>query len=423
MQFSVKDFGAVGDGKTKDTEAIRRAIAACSAAGGGEVSFPNGTYISGTLELLDGVTLFMEKGATLRASGDLADFEKLPLDSCDVGVRIGFIYAIGKRDIGLAGPGIIDFASDAFFRTDERMPFPGQQNPLTPRQQAEATLAIPPRLNQPVCIHDSTNVVFQDIRLVNSPCWTVSMVNCTHVTVDRVTVDNSLLVPNSDGLGFSVSTDVTVSNCHISCADDCLTFCGTKQATVSNCVLRSRSTAIRIGYLEEVTEDLVFSNLVIHDTNRAIIFQGTKNSVIRNVLMQNIVIHTRRYEGAWWGSGEPLTMVSGSENGSIRHVMITNVRAECARGIALRGLPMGNVEDILLRDWRLTITAECEPAGEHWVDFRDEEERRLPDGCMPWLYAENIRGLRLDNMMTDKTGAAADVDITPILVNSAVEER
>ena len=133
MKFSVKDYGAVGNGVAKDTEAIRKAIAACSAAGGGEVVFDNGCYISGTLELLDGVTLYLEKGAVLKASSDLKDFTNLPLPSCDVGERIGFIYAIGKRDIGFAGEGVVDFSSEAFF-TDERMPFPGQQDPLTPEQ-------------------------------------------------------------------------------------------------------------------------------------------------------------------------------------------------------------------------------------------------------------------------------------------------
>ena len=41
---SVKDFGAVGDGEADDTSAIQKAIDAVDNAGGGIVSFPNGTY-------------------------------------------------------------------------------------------------------------------------------------------------------------------------------------------------------------------------------------------------------------------------------------------------------------------------------------------------------------------------------------------
>jgi polygalacturonase len=43
--FNVKDLGATGSGSTDDSIAIRNAIAAAVAAGGGVVYFPNGTYI------------------------------------------------------------------------------------------------------------------------------------------------------------------------------------------------------------------------------------------------------------------------------------------------------------------------------------------------------------------------------------------
>ena len=42
--FSVRDYGATGDGKTLDTDAVNRTIAAAAAAGGGVVVFPAGTY-------------------------------------------------------------------------------------------------------------------------------------------------------------------------------------------------------------------------------------------------------------------------------------------------------------------------------------------------------------------------------------------
>ena len=38
--FDVRKYGATGDGKTLDTDAVNRAIEAASAAGGGVVVFP-----------------------------------------------------------------------------------------------------------------------------------------------------------------------------------------------------------------------------------------------------------------------------------------------------------------------------------------------------------------------------------------------
>ena len=42
--YSVLDFGAIGDGKTDDATAIQRAIDTCSAEGGGSVIFPLGKH-------------------------------------------------------------------------------------------------------------------------------------------------------------------------------------------------------------------------------------------------------------------------------------------------------------------------------------------------------------------------------------------
>src|SRR5690242_19448843 len=47
--FPVTTYGAVGDGATDCTAAIAQAIAACSAAGGGRVVVPAGTFLTGAV--------------------------------------------------------------------------------------------------------------------------------------------------------------------------------------------------------------------------------------------------------------------------------------------------------------------------------------------------------------------------------------
>ncbi|MFP5391349.1 MAG: glycosyl hydrolase family 28-related protein, partial [Gammaproteobacteria bacterium] len=64
-QFDVRRFGARGDGATLDTDAIRRAIAAAAAAGGGTVHFPAGDYLSFSIRLQSRVVLSLGPGATL----------------------------------------------------------------------------------------------------------------------------------------------------------------------------------------------------------------------------------------------------------------------------------------------------------------------------------------------------------------------
>src|SRR5690349_13558470 len=57
-QYSVRDFGAAGDGKTDDTSAFQKALDAAKQAGGGIVYAPRGNYFfAGHLNVPGAVTL------------------------------------------------------------------------------------------------------------------------------------------------------------------------------------------------------------------------------------------------------------------------------------------------------------------------------------------------------------------------------
>src|SRR6266404_3153302 len=56
--FSVRDFGAYGDGKTDDTAAFQRVLDMAAQSGGGVVYAPRGNYFfAGHLNVPNGVTL------------------------------------------------------------------------------------------------------------------------------------------------------------------------------------------------------------------------------------------------------------------------------------------------------------------------------------------------------------------------------
>jgi polygalacturonase len=69
-EYNVKDFGAKGNGKSDNTEAINRAIAHCNEQGGGVVVVPAGRYLSGTIHLKSNVELRLEKDAVLLGIAD-----------------------------------------------------------------------------------------------------------------------------------------------------------------------------------------------------------------------------------------------------------------------------------------------------------------------------------------------------------------
>ena len=72
--FNVLEYGASGDGCTMNSAAIAKAVAAVKAAGGGELYFPAGTYLSGTISVVDNLTIHLAPGTTLLASGDFSDY-------------------------------------------------------------------------------------------------------------------------------------------------------------------------------------------------------------------------------------------------------------------------------------------------------------------------------------------------------------
>ena len=62
---NIKDFGGVGDGRTLNTEAFRKAISALEKKGGGRLVVPAGIWMSGLISLKDNIDLHLEKNAVL----------------------------------------------------------------------------------------------------------------------------------------------------------------------------------------------------------------------------------------------------------------------------------------------------------------------------------------------------------------------
>src|SRR6478672_5509703 len=64
-QYNIKDFGAVGDGKANDTQAINKAIVQANADGGGVVIVPAGTYEVASVHIKSNVCLKLDDKAVI----------------------------------------------------------------------------------------------------------------------------------------------------------------------------------------------------------------------------------------------------------------------------------------------------------------------------------------------------------------------
>src|SRR5579871_3829939 len=98
--FDVRDFGAVGDGKTNCAEALQRAIDRASQSGRGVVVFPAGKFLTGTLILKSNVELRLDRGSTILGSRLRSDYSH--------GAMYALLRADGCHDIAITGEGEID---------------------------------------------------------------------------------------------------------------------------------------------------------------------------------------------------------------------------------------------------------------------------------------------------------------------------
>ncbi len=243
------------------TESIQQAIDRVASAGGGTVLVPDGTFLSGTLRMRTGVTLLVRPNAVLKASENLDDFPEISRDAEFQDQKRHFILAEDEANITITGGGALDGSGPAFWEG-----FHGQSKWIKARQ---------PRVHPMLELRRCTHVVLDDIRIRNSPGWTVHPYCCDDVTLRGVRLDNDLYGPNTDGFDINGCRDVFISDCKLSCGDDGIILKATESArstervVITNCVVRSNCIGIGLGQeTESGIRQVAISNCVLHECNR-----------------------------------------------------------------------------------------------------------------------------------------------------------
>ena len=236
--FDITKYGARPDGVTDATAAIRDAIGACAAAGGGRVVVPPGRFATGAVRLRSRVNLHVSEGATLLFSRDPRAFLPLVLTRFEGMELMNYsplIYALDEQNLAVTGRGTLDG------QADEKIWWPwkgGARGAAAATTQTPARNRLMEQVAQAAAVADRRygeggylrpnfvqpyrcqNVLIEGVTIVNSPMWEIHPVLCTNVTVRGVTIRSH--GPNNDGCDPESCKDVLIERCVFDTGDDCI---------------------------------------------------------------------------------------------------------------------------------------------------------------------------------------------------------
>ena len=370
--FTITDFGALGDGTSDATGAIRAAIEACADGGGGRVVIPEGRFHSGPIHLRSNVNLHLVEGGTIAFSRNPWDYLPPVLTRFEGMELMGYsplIYAYGQENIAVTGSGTLDGQADA----DHWWPWKGREEygwregdshqadardvlqrmveeavPASERLLAEESY-LRPQFIQP---YRCRNVLVEGIRVVASPMWEIHPVLCTNVTVRGVRIETH--GPNNDGCNPESCTDVLIEDCYFDTGDDCIAIKSGRNAEGRRIAVPSSNIVIR--------------NCEMRQGHGGVVIGSEMSGGVRNVFAENCRMNSPDLERAL-------------------RIKTNSVRGGFVENVYMRDVTVGQVADAV---FRVNFFYEEGDAGDHDPLVRNVELRGVT--CEKSTYALYVRG-------------------------------
>ena len=360
--FTITDYGAVGDGKTMNTDAIGKAIDACKSAGGGIVVIPRGTFMTGPLQLGEKMNLRVDEDATLRFTDD---FDAFPLSN---NRHRHAIAGEGLSDIAITGKGTID-GNGAKWWTEFR------KVKGTPDEKNQ------PRRPNLIDLTRCRRVLVQDVTISNSPMFHLVPRDCDDVTIEGARFIAPEDAPNTDGIDPS-GHNYLITRCHFDVGDDCIavkpqraaqgerlscedmliTDCtflhghglsiggqtpgGLRRMTVRNCTFDGTDAGIRMKAPRGqggIVEDLTYENITMTNVKVPILItsyypkipadvendsaqpMAATTPIWRNIRISNLTSQASPIAG----------QIIGLPEMPVENVVLTNVKISAAKGMQI----------------------------------------------------------------------------------------
>jgi polygalacturonase len=406
-KISVRDFGAVGDGKTNDTPAIDRAIEKCAASGGGNIVFPPGTYAAASIHLKSNVRFVLDDKATITGAKSGYDTpEPNPFDNYqDFGhshFHNALMWGDNIENFGILGGHI---NGGALIEGD-----PNGRNIG----------------DKVISITRGRNLQFENITHQTGAHFVYLLNDCENVTIANVTIRKS-----RDALNLVGCRNAQIHNCKFTgCGDDAVALksdyalgrkINSENIYVWDCYLETAANALQFG-AETIGNfrNVNFWNIRIGRAWKAAVgITSAGGAVIENVNYRDITIKDAACPILLRVTDGLHAVTPNKTPGAIRNVTIANLTAtdgkrgndRTPRTSFIAGRSDSPIENVNLQNVKIVCTGRGiskEPTAEQTELDTNRVAPQLPAAG---LYLRHARDLKLK----DVTILAEPSDSRPIV--------
>lgn len=340
-KVNIRDFGAVSDGKTICTEAINNAISHVNAHGGGTVVIPAGLWISGPIGLQSNVNLYTEHGALVVFTSDLDAYEivETSFEGLDTRRCQSPLYARNAHNIAITGYGTFDGCGedwrpvkkskvtskqwknllkkskvtnekgDIWYPSEESKKgadacydFNVPDNITTDEGWESIKRWLRPTL---LSFQNCDTVLLENATFKNSPAWCLHPLQCTHITIDGVKVNNPWYAQNGDALDMESCRNALIINSIFDAGDDAICIKSGKDEdgrrrgvpcenviVRNNTVLHGHGGFVVGSEMSGGARNIYIADCSFIGTDVGLRFKSTRGrgGVVENIYIENIVM-------------------------------------------------------------------------------------------------------------------------------------